>query len=137
MIWEEVLVDHSLTFNEIADTLSKLFSVSPANILVIDDIAKVSVNKHVRILCERMQIKGDFSIRLSIYLRDPDLEQLESKVIIGQFCDILHCKCLMSDESLNPFSWLLVQGSSNIQAVFLNPDKFEKEEYVIEKSATD
>ena len=73
-------------------------------------------------------------MKLSIYVRDSKLEQLDPKLIIRQFCCILHCKCLMSDSSVNPFTMLLVQESKDIQTVSLNPDRLdENEEYILMK----
>jgi hypothetical protein len=135
MIWEEVLVDRRLTRDEIADTVSKLFSVPSSDVLVVDDIAEVTTGRPVRILCERMPVSGDFWIRLSIYLRDCDLEDLDSKMAIRKFCDLLRCKCLMSDDSIDPLSWLLVSGSSGIEPVSLDAEQLEIEKYVVKKTS--
>lgn len=68
----------------------------------------------------------------SIYLDDSQLAQLDPKLIIKQFCCILHCKCLISDDSVNPFTMLLVQESKDIQPVALDPQRLDgNEEYII------
>lgn len=108
MIWNDFLVDRNLSNDEVVATISQVFSVSSADVLVVDDIAEADVSERIRLLCERMSVQGDFSMRLSIYLRDSKLEQLEPKSIIRQFCGMLHCKCLISDSSVNPYSMLLV-----------------------------
>jgi hypothetical protein len=134
MIWQEFLVDRNLTENEIANAIAQLFSIALTDVLVVDDIVETDVSDRVRVLCERMSVEGDFSIRLSIYLRDSNLEQSDSTLKIGQFCELLNCQCLVSDESVNPYQWRLVQSSENWKLVYLNPKKLdENEEYIIQK----
>jgi len=134
MIWQEFLVDRNLTENEIANAIAQLFLIPLKDVLVVDDIVETDVSDQVRVLCERMSVEGDFSIRLSIYLRDSNLEQSNSTLKIGQFCELLNCQCLVPDESVNPYQWLLVQSSENWKLVYLNPKALdENEEYIIEK----
>ena len=134
MIWQEFLVDRNLTENEIANAIAQVFSIPLTDVLVVDDIVETDVSDRVRVLCERMSVEGDFSIRLSIYLRDSNLEQSDSTLKIGQFCELLNCQCLVSDESVNPYQWRLVQSSENWKLVYLNPKLLdENEEYIIQK----
>lgn len=132
MIWNEFLVDRNLSKDELEATISQVFSVSPREILVVNDIAEAKVDKNIRIICERLPLRGDFLMRLSIYLHDSQLKQLDPKLVIKQFCCILHCKCLISDDSVNPFTMLLVQESKDIQPVALDPEKLEEnQEYIM------
>jgi hypothetical protein len=132
MFSNDLLVDLDLTNYELVAAISQIFSVSPADILVVDDITEVEVSKHIRLVCERMLVQGDFSMRLCIYLHDSKLKQLDSKLTIKQFCGILHCQCLISDSSVNPYTRLLVRESGKIQPVALDPERLnENEEYII------
>ena len=132
MMWNDLLIDRDISKDEVVTAISQVFSVSPANVLVVDDIAEAEVSEHIRLLCERMPVQGGFSMKLSIYIRDSKLEQLDPKSTIRQFCGVLHCKCLISDSSVNPFSMLLVQESEDIQPVALDPERLdENEEYII------
>ena len=131
MIWNDLLVDRNLSKDEIGATISQVFSVSPTDVLVVDDIAETEVSEHTRVLCECLPAQGDFSIKLFIYVRDSQLAQLNPKLIIKQFCCILHCKCLISDDSVNPFTMLLVQESEDIQLVALEPERERNEEYIM------
>jgi hypothetical protein len=134
MIWQEFLVDRNLTENEIANAIAQVFLIPLTDVLVVDDIVETDVSERIRVLCERMSVEGDFSIRLSIYLRDSNLEQSDSTLKIGQFCELLNCQCLVSDESVNPYQWRLVQSSETWKLVYLNPKKLdENEEYIIQK----
>jgi hypothetical protein len=133
MIWQEFLVARNLTENEIANAIAQLFLIPLTDVLVVDDIVKTDVSERIRVLCERMSVEGDFSIRLSIYLRDSNLEQSDSTLKIGQFCQLLNCQCLVSDESVNPYQWRLVQSSETWKLVYLDPKLLdENEEYIIQ-----
>lgn len=134
MIWQEFLVDRNLTENEIANAIAHLFLIPLTDVVVVDDIAETDVSDQARVLCERMSVEGDFSIRLSIYLRDSNLEQSDSTLKIGQFCELLNCQCLVPDMSVNPYQWRLVQSSENWKLVYLNPKLLdENEEYITQK----
>ncbi|NET57174.1 MAG: hypothetical protein F6K47_13730 [Symploca sp. SIO2E6] len=131
MIWE-MLIDRNLTADEIATTISDLLLIPLADILVVDDITSVNIDLKTKVVCENTAIGGDFSMMLSIYLRDPNLGKLDIKASTGQFSSMLRCKCLISDESANPYSWLLIQGTTDCQIVYLDPDKLdENEEYLV------
>ncbi|MEG4631106.1 hypothetical protein QUB56_16110 [Microcoleus sp. AR_TQ3_B6] len=133
MIWQEFLVDRNLTENEIANAIANLFLIPLTDVLVVDDIVETDVSERVRVVCERMSVEGDFSIRLSIYLRDSNLDQSDSTLKIGQFCELLNCQCLVSDESVNPYQWRLVQSSETWKLVYLDPRLLdENEEYIIQ-----
>jgi hypothetical protein len=134
MIWQEFLVDQNFTKNEIANAIAQVFLIPLKDVLVVDDLVETDVTDRVRVLCEQMSVEGDFSIRLSIYLRDSNLDQSDSTLKIGQFCELLNCQCLVPDESVNPYQWRLVQSSENWKLVYLNPKVIdENEEYIIQK----
>ena len=95
MIWNDFLVDRNLSKDKLEATISQVFSVSPIDVLVINDITEANVDKNIRIICERLPVRGDFLMRLCIYLDDSKLAQLDPELIIKQFCCILHCKCLI------------------------------------------
>ncbi len=132
MLWEEILVDRYLTDNEIITTISDIFSISPKDVLVITDISEMKINQYIRILCERLIVKGDFLIKLAIYLRDPVLEQMDKKLFISRFCGKLNCICLLADTNINPYSMLLVRGLDVQQIVHLDSERLdENEEYIV------
>ena len=134
MSWHDLLINRSFSNDEVVTAISQVFSVSPAYVLIVDDIAEAEVSEHIRVLCECLPAQGDFSMKLFIYVCDSKLAQLDPELGIKQFCCILHCKCLMSDSSVNPFTLLLVQESGDIQPVSLNPEQLdENEEYILMK----
>ena len=89
MIWNDFLVDRNLSKDELGATISQVFSVSPIDVLVINDIAEAKVDKNIRIICERLPVRGDFLMRLCIYLNDSQFKQLEPKLIIRTLAEII------------------------------------------------
>src|SRR5581483_5043303 len=92
-----------------------------------------------RLVIERTPAEGDFSLQLSLYLRDAKLEQrLQSPTAtlmrIKQLCRTLQRACLLSDDSLSPVSWLRVLPSGEIEEVTLDADRLEDDEYVVESA---
>lgn len=129
---EDFLIDRNLSEDELKATISQLFSVSPIDVLVINDIAEAKADKNIRIICERLPVKGDFLTRVCIYLNDSKLAKPISESTIKEFCTILHCNCLISDDSVNPYSMLLVQESEDIQLISLDPERLNRdEEYIM------
>ena len=86
----------------IVTAIAKLFAIAATDVLVVDNMTEAVVSTRIKVLCERTPVKGDFARKLSIYIRDLALEQGESKAVIGYFSAMLHCKCLIPDQSPNP-----------------------------------
>lgn len=134
MFWEDILVDRMLTSDEIKAAISNSFLIAMTEVLVVDDIADTIVTEQVRVLCEQIPTRGDFLMKLSIYLRDPSLERFDHKQVIGKLCNLLDCKCLISDNSDNPYSMLQIEGETSQRNIFLKPELLDEEEYVIDES---
>ncbi len=136
---QDIFVDRNLTDNEIVTAFANILAVAPTKIYITENIADDALHGRISdekaVLCERMQVQGDFVLRLSIYLRTPALEQLDSMSIIMRFSELLHCACLVSDDSDNPYTWLLVQGLDKIQPVSLDMERLDKEEFVVHEAS--
>lgn len=65
-MWNDLLIDRNLSRDEVVAAISQVFSVSPADVLLVDDIAEAEVSEHIRLLCERMPVRGDFSMKLIV-----------------------------------------------------------------------
>ncbi len=134
MIWQDVLVDRTLTDHEVIITLADLFSIASTEVLVVPEIPSVPVSEHTRIMCERTSMLGEFPLMLSIYLRDPRLELLDRSILLLQFCSKLRCRCFVGDDSLNPYSGVLFQEARPPEHVFLDAEKLDySDEYIIQR----
>src|SRR5688572_15116065 len=116
MIWQEILITRDVSEQEIAAALASVFNFPQHRVLVVADLGTYAgtLTDDIGIRCERRPVAGDFVLHLSIYLRDADFEQFveahEDVVLVGRMCRIWDCAALVSDDSVNPYSWLLVRG---------------------------
>lgn len=134
MIWENVFVDRHLTAGEAAATLAKAFAVPVADVLVVPDVIAADVRPNARILVELAPARGDFPVLLTIYLRDPNLAARDRAATVGRLCEALGAACLVSDDSVNPFTMLLVRSATDRQLVGLDPDRLDADEYVVART---
>lgn len=139
MIWES-LINRSLETNQIIETISKLFSISPEIILVTEDICELNLklDDRIKILCEKSKVEGDFFTKLSIYFRSPEFNNLDfnEQQFFGRFCHILQCQCLISDNSFNPYSMVLVEDIDQYRTIYLNEEYLDREKYIIANSSS-
>jgi len=134
MLWQEILIDRPLTSEAITLALSELFNL-PANVIaVVEDITTSERDEHKQVSCEKQLIKGEFIEKISIYLLNANLADNMDLKDIEKLCRLLHCKCLVSDNSLNPFAMILVEESGKNQIIFLDVERLENEEYIIDRS---
>lgn len=127
----DILFDREIAPEELRDALAEVCAVAVADILVVDDVAAATfehrVEKHIRMLCERTLVQGEFQMLLSVYARDPALDTLDAKVVVGKLCNHLQCTCLISDDTPNPYRWLLIRGENDVTPAFLDPKYFDDE----------
>jgi hypothetical protein len=136
LYWEDLLIDRELTAEEQAATLADLFGVGRADVLVFESGATPEGASAARVLCERGAVGGDFPARLSVYVDDDVPKDAESRPLVEQFCRRLNCSCLISDDSPNPYSMLLVRPDGATQRVYLDTERLdEHDEYVIDRPA--
>ena len=125
MIWQDVIVNRKLTSDEVTWGICQLFSLESSEVLVVDDIYKAKISENVKVICESTSISGEFCMLISIYLRDPKLAHYSVRRTIGRCCKILNCTCLISDESNNPYSMLLVHSCKDYKKVFLDVERLD------------
>lgn len=130
----DVFIDRILTNDEIAIAISRLLSIAQREVLIVEDIEKIErqLGPDVRVLSEKLPMNGDFVLRLAKYLRDSSLEktveQIGNRALTESFCDQLGCHCLISDDSANPYSWLLIQGTGRVENVSIDLKRSNEEE---------
>jgi hypothetical protein len=132
MIWQELLVDRNLDAAAVVDAIVRLLPVEPAHVLVVADVTEAPVPADVKVLCERGEVRGEFPLRLSIYVRDPELATADARAFAGRLCELLGCRCLVPDGSPDPYCMLLVEGVGRERLVSLDAELLdEREEYVV------
>lgn len=135
-LWQDNLLDQPVTDDALVHAFATAFLVPSEAVLVITDITDplVAVADQHLILIERRPIRGDFALQISVFLRDPEVERRggewpEDIKMVARLADLLACDIIMSDDSLDPSSWLLVRPTGRVDAVTLDLDDEEDDEY--------
>ncbi|RKZ38334.1 MAG: hypothetical protein DRR16_33685 [Candidatus Parabeggiatoa sp. nov. 3] len=132
MIWQDILVDKNLDFQNIALELAKIFEVNLSEVLVLEEITDTPIPQNIAILCQAQATLGDFKMLLSIYIHEQTLfKKCTITNCIPKFCDSLECVCLVSDGSINPYTMLLVTGNAEWKSVSLSPSELEENRYIL------
>jgi len=128
---QDILVNRHLEITEISAAISHIYGLNKSEVLVLEEIPFEAVLDYIRILCQVQDIDGDFQQLISIYIKDDSLTKIYINDVVGIFCDICKCLCLISDSSDNPYSMILVKGKDDYQTVYLSAELLEEEKYVL------
>jgi hypothetical protein len=141
MLWQDILIDRLVPDTALQSALAAGLNVPPASVQIVECVSDVVTADltGVTLLVERTALAGDFPLQLSLYVRDSTLaQQLESPAesldLVKKLCSSLDSSALLSDESLSPLSWLRVQPSGAVDAVLLDADRLDHDEFVVVSS---
>ena len=68
---------------------------------------------------------------ITFYNINDVLEEMTEIVFAQKFCELLNCKCLISDDSIDPFTYILITGYSKSKSVEVDPELENFDEYKI------
>ncbi len=138
MLWEELLLDRRVPDRILARALADALGIPETSMRVVEDVADApaTADGATLLLVDRTGLTGDFPLQLSLYVRDADLaRRIEPPAArlasVVRLCQLLDCTALLPDDSLNPFSWLRVRPSGAVDAVTLDPDRLDRDEFVV------
>jgi len=131
VICQDILVNCNLNFTEIKKVISQILSINPSEILVVEEIPEEPISNLIRVLCQAQDVYGDFQQLISVYVKDSSLSALLNTEALGRFCEASKCICLISDDSVNPYSMTLIKGIGDYQTAYLSPEFLEEEKYVL------
>jgi hypothetical protein len=81
------------------------------------------------ILFESSAMRGDYSSQLCIYSKVVAAEKMLAMMI----CQVFNTEVLLSDDSLNPYSWIHVNGQGEEKAVYQRVDDPDEDLFLIKK----
>jgi hypothetical protein len=104
MIWE-ITLQKEIDEATLKGALAAALHVSPDEVSVVDSIENAPSSFPV--VAERRSIGGDFPCHLSLYMGEAfaSTDELEGARTL---CTLLDVQALISDKSLNPYMWLLI-----------------------------
>ncbi len=135
MFWQDLLLDRVVDSTTLGAAVARLMGLEPKQVLVTPSIADAAWPANVKVVVEATRRPGEFLYRLSIFLYDSALEASPEDFVRG-LCTEIQVRCLMSDDSANPYSMLLVDDSGELRQVWLDPERLDDhDEYVIKQPA--
>src|SRR6266542_2852937 len=117
MTWHDFLVDRKLGHEDVALGIAFMFGVDVSRVVVSEDITEAEA---AQVNCVLHHIDGEFQTVVEVYVDDKRLECLPALPTIAKFAEKLGCTCLVSDDSPNPYSWMLVDSAGRARQVFLD-----------------
>jgi hypothetical protein len=132
MMWNELFIKKDICRNDLVKTLSNTFNVKDNNILIVGNIEVLEpLNCNIKLLCETSKVDAEFFIKVSIYVRDDDLEPTSDLEKIKEISKGLNIEILTSDDLYNPHnpsSMLVVNPNGEFRQTFIDIDKYDKSE---------
>jgi hypothetical protein len=138
MFWEELFLRRRVTDSLLVRSLAATFEITPDGVRVVDSLLALdgAVGDDVKLLIERRPTRGDFTLQVRIYIRDPELERRArqhdtSVALVKRFRELVGTDCLMSDDSPSGVSWLKVGSGGILTSVILDADRLENDELIV------
>lgn len=133
MAWGDYLFDRGIASGQLATLLAEFLSIPLHHVAIVESVTSVEVDATVQMLCERRVVHGDFVLHLSPWPRSALVAMFDGTGFVEMVCDRLKCRCLISDATQNPFTYILVEGSARRRPVSLDPErmKLDPVEFVI------
>lgn len=122
MFWKDIILKDKSNKAKLTDSVAKVFSVSKEEVKVVDDVEdflEIDTDRY-QIIIHHIPKKGDFQLMLSIYVMDRHLVDKVNNLHINQLAQLLNMECLIAnDDSINPYSMILIHPDGVEKAVFL------------------
>lgn len=130
----DIALEKVLNKGEIQKALAIVFNIQSENVVVDEDYDSDPFTGDIKIWAIINQYDGgDFLLNCSIYIRDSTLEH-DSILLSKQLCNILCMKGLISDDSPNPLTWLMISPDGSEMSIILDSDELDNDRYVINKA---
>ena len=97
MILDAVLLDRTLTNDDIIIGMVRVFAVDATDVWVTVRSNFVPCPETTRVLCETESLVGDFKLEMEIILRDESLVPDDTVTVLRQLCGLWQCQMLMAD----------------------------------------
>jgi hypothetical protein len=124
MIWRDLVLSCHPGVEKLVSTLAEVFNLEENAIHVT--IALEDAKSDVSVICVRSELSGQFCLLLSFYVSFSIDDEI---AILTAICEKLSCQILISnDDTLNPYSMLLINPEGILYEVKINPDKLEQQE---------
>jgi hypothetical protein len=127
----DVLLDREVGKEAARLALCSLFSLRPEETAIVESSEELATRtRDALCLCLLVRLAGgDFPTLLRVDANLPS--GLPRIPTAARLCRLLGCRCLVSDGSVNPFTFLLVDAGGECRRVAVDVDRMDRDEYVI------
>lgn len=134
MFWQEVFLERLIKKHNLLSTLSYLFSISEKEILICSNIANCEVKKDIKVVCETSFVEAEFPLKICIFIKDDKIIPQNDILFVGDMAKNLQCKIVISDDSIDPYSMILIDSEQNYRNIRLDIEIYDNcKEYEIEE----
>lgn len=122
----QIACDKRLAGHDVRRALAMAFSVPEDGVVVVNSLEEILDHSRPPVWAVHIvQNTGQFSDRLDVYF-DGNLPGQPSEEQLAIYCArTFDCRCLISDEGVNPYTWLLVTPDGLITSVRVDADELD------------
>jgi hypothetical protein len=103
---------------DIRRALAETLGLDETAIILVAEVYQLPVPSASAVACVVRDRGGQFRVSLEIY--PGAASDIPESDFAMRMCRHLKCRCLISDDSTNPYRWLLVTGSAEPQPVYVS-----------------
>lgn len=127
----DIVAERRIDETTLRRTLAEVFSVLDQRIVAIGDVAEYPATDTADIVCVRTQVDGQFAEILSIQCDKLVLPQASVLEVFALVAARLQMRCLMPDDSLDPFMMWCSSAGMKPELVALDPLALDAGRYEI------
>ncbi|WP_353895904.1 hypothetical protein [Aliikangiella maris] len=124
----DILVSEKLDSEKLKKLCCGLIGDNKVNVEIVGDESELVDNAINLVLKE---VKGEYQVYISLYDCLGILSDISEIMLAKKICSLFKVRCLVSDDSNNPFTMWLVDENSDLFIAFLDEDKLEYDEYFV------
>lgn len=138
-MWTDLILSRALSDQVLTEGLGQVFGVRPSQVRVTGRLAEGTPPADLPaapLWVERVPLSGAFPLQVSIFLPDRNLQNrvrdtAASEAAIAGLCARWRCRCLFSDDALNPYTWLLMHPTGLLEAVTVDASRLDDQDQFV------
>ena len=138
-MWEDILLNVAVEPEVLRRAVAQVLGCPMAQVRHLDaGSLTLAVGRAVdgAVLLETTPTEGDFALRVTVYIRDETLlARLRSRAATSEavthLASLLEVRCLIADDELDPYRWVLITPEGAVQVVRLDAAEFERDRVVL------
>ena len=131
----EIHLDRRVERRRVAPLLARVFGVRADDVAVADDADQLPLAPP-RLACVYRERRGDFPLSLEL-IPDATLVAESTEVEVARrLAGALDCRCIISDDSLNPFTSVMIEPGGLMYRVAVEPDALDRNELRVTRLVT-